>query len=85
MDQSQKRYILDNIDKKPIERIAVELNIKERKIRKFIERHKTKKQETSPDKEKNIWGLFTFGTYCGSRTYLGYNGSIYIDGSGGLE
>ncbi|MEE8359569.1 MAG: tetratricopeptide repeat protein, partial [Candidatus Omnitrophota bacterium] len=44
MNDREKKYILDNIDKRPIGQIANELNIRERKIKKFLERQKEKGQ-----------------------------------------
>ena len=44
MQPEHKKYILDNINRKPIPEIARDLNIKERKIRKFLEKHKHSQQ-----------------------------------------
>ncbi len=61
MDQEQKKYVLNNINKKSVEKIAAELNIKERNVRKFLEKKRSKKEDLlsreskkSPPQEKKI-------------------------------
>lgn len=51
MKQEHKRYILNNIDRKSVDEIARNLNIKERKIKKFLNQHRGKrsKMTTSPE------------------------------------
>lgn len=39
MDPEVKRYILENVNKKPIKKIAEELGLKEKKIKKFLEKN----------------------------------------------
>ena len=46
MKPEHKRYILENVNKKSIKELARDLNIKERKIRKFLE--KTRKNQKPP-------------------------------------
>ncbi|MFH1752990.1 MAG: tetratricopeptide repeat protein, partial [Candidatus Omnitrophota bacterium] len=43
MDDREKKYILENIGKKPIDQIARDLDIRERKINKFLEKSKEKR------------------------------------------
>ena len=45
MKPEHKRYILENINKKPVKKIAQELNLKERNIRKFLEKEEKEKKE----------------------------------------
>ncbi len=40
MKPEDKRYILENIGRKSVKRIAGELQIKERKVRKYIEKER---------------------------------------------
>lgn len=54
MESEQKQYILDNINKKSIKQIAQELNIKERKIRKFLQ-HRTQKKKDKPKETVSIY------------------------------
>lgn len=58
MKPEHKRYILENINKKPIKKIAQDLNIKERKIRKFLEKQKVAEGKqpaaTNPTEKKTI-------------------------------
>ncbi|MFC1624164.1 tetratricopeptide repeat protein [Candidatus Omnitrophota bacterium] len=51
MRQEHKVYILENIGKKSIKEIARELNLKERKIKRFLEEQKKKQKETRPARE----------------------------------
>ena len=46
MKPEHKKYILENIKKKSISQIAQELNLKDRKIKKFLEKEKERKNET---------------------------------------
>jgi len=48
MKPEHKKYILENIKKKSISQIAQELNLKDRKINKFLEKEKKRKNETQP-------------------------------------
>ena len=41
MEPKEKRYIIDNIGKKSPSEIARDLGLKERKIKKFLEKIKT--------------------------------------------
>ena len=52
MTPEHKKYILENIHKKSAQKLARELNIKERKVRKFLEQHKHHKGPILPDKDK---------------------------------
>ncbi len=58
MKPEDKKYILENINKKSIKEISQELNIKERKIRKFLEKEKRagkeKPEVRAPIKKKTI-------------------------------
>ena len=47
MDPEHKKYILENINHRSIKDIAQDLGLKERKIRKFLEREKQKKRQVS--------------------------------------
>lgn len=47
MKPEHEQYILEHMDKKPAEEIAKDLGLKERKVRKFLERQKDNK--TKPD------------------------------------
>lgn len=51
MEAEQKKYILENIGKKSVEQISQELNLKERKVRKFLQKQKTRKRQPEPKKE----------------------------------
>jgi tetratricopeptide (TPR) repeat protein len=51
MKPEYKKYILENINSKPIHKIAQELGLKEKKIRKFLEQEREEKQ-TTPKQEK---------------------------------
>ncbi len=51
MKPEHKRYILENINKKPVKKIAQELNLKERNIRKFLEKEGKEKKEIGLRKE----------------------------------
>ena len=62
MKPEHKKYILENINRQPIYRIAQELDIKERKINKFLQKHKQKNKQTddipqpkSPLKKSTVW------------------------------
>ena len=48
MNDREKRYISENIDRKPISQIAKDLNIRERKIKKFLEKQKEKAHPPTP-------------------------------------
>ena len=45
MDRETKQYILDNIGKRSIKQIAEALGIKERKIKKFLEKRGDRRDE----------------------------------------
>ena len=49
MRPDHKDYILSNIGKKSIEELARELHLKERKIKKFLEREKKKHRQASKE------------------------------------
>ncbi|MFC1624160.1 hypothetical protein ACFL28_02415, partial [Candidatus Omnitrophota bacterium] len=49
--QETKRYILDNIHKKSVKEIARDLNLKERKIKRFLEEQRKKEKKTRPATE----------------------------------
>lgn len=51
MQPKQRRYILENIGKKPIREIAQDLKLKERQIRKFLEGQSTKGQIQKPNQQ----------------------------------
>lgn len=51
MNPEHKKYILDNIHKKSINKIAQELGLKERKIRRFLEKQKQKKKPLESKEE----------------------------------
>jgi len=51
MKPEQKKYILDNVNQKSIKDISRELNLKERKIRKFLEEQKTENAQKDSQKE----------------------------------
>lgn len=57
MDQDQKKYILDNIGRKSIDKLARELNIRERKIRKFIEKNRSRKEPAPIEPKKECPSL----------------------------
>ncbi|MGD9014983.1 MAG: tetratricopeptide repeat protein [Candidatus Omnitrophota bacterium] len=44
----QKEYILENINKKSIQKISQVLNLKERKIKKFLQKYRIDKRQISP-------------------------------------
>jgi tetratricopeptide (TPR) repeat protein len=46
MKPEHQKYVLENINKKSIKSIAEELHLKERKIRKFLEKEKIKRKKT---------------------------------------
>ncbi len=43
MESEHKKYILENIDKKPLKEIARELGLKEKKIKRFLDKESSKK------------------------------------------
>ena len=59
MKQEHQQYILENISRKSAEAIAKDLGLKERKVKRFLERQKNKDAQPSvtratPVKKKNI-------------------------------
>ncbi|KPK42993.1 MAG: hypothetical protein AMJ78_00005, partial [Omnitrophica WOR_2 bacterium SM23_29] len=51
MNPEHKKYILENINKKSIKEISQELDLKERKIRKFLQKQDKKKKQIESKKE----------------------------------
>ena len=51
MRPEHKKYILENINKKTIKEISRELNLKEKKVRRFLEKDKEKKKQIEFGKE----------------------------------
>ena len=49
MKPEHKQYILHNINQKSVKGIAQELGIKQRKIRKFLQRHRQKKRQVDAE------------------------------------
>lgn len=52
MNPEHRKYILENIHKKSLKQISEELNIREGKIRKFLQRQKEKEKQAAPAKEE---------------------------------
>ena len=70
MKPEHKRYILENINKKPVKKIAQELNLKERNIRKFLEKEGKEKEQIdlrketkTPLKKRTIFISIIFNNY----------------------
>jgi tetratricopeptide (TPR) repeat protein len=54
MKPEHKKYILANINKKSVQELAKELNLKERKIKNLLEKESIKNRETGSIRNKNI-------------------------------
>lgn len=48
MKQEDRKYILENIGRKSIKEISLDLGLKERKVRKFVEKEKIEKKRVEP-------------------------------------
>jgi tetratricopeptide (TPR) repeat protein len=82
MKPEDKKYILENIDKKKPEEIARELSIKERKVKRFLEKYRSKIKAKAPQRViptfKNKAVLFSMLLIIAAG-FLAYSNSFQID------
>lgn len=72
MDNEQKRYILDNARKIPVDKIARSLGLKERKVRKFLELEEGKKRPVAISLEAVVLSTKQWLLVCLSLLVLGF-------------